>query len=250
MIRLAFTLFFLIIFTTLCCCQQLPAIQLDRPDQTECPFTVPKKHIQAEIGFAYEKINRDASAILLPTTLIKYGVNDRLELRLITEIAQQKFARVKNTGLQPVTIGFKTKLTQEKNILPIISFIGHLTLPFAATKKYKADYYAPAFRFTFQHTLSPKFSLAYNLGAEWDGYTTAPIFLYTLTTGFSATQKTGLFVELYGFATEHSNPDHRLDAGFTYLINNDMIFDFSAGTKISSNAPQYFLSTGFSFRFK
>ena len=250
MIRFSFTFLFLLIFNTLCCCQQLPAIQLDRPDQTECPFTVPKNYIQAEIGFAYEKINKDEEGFLLPTLLIKYGVNDGFELRLITEIEQQKFADTKSTGLQPVTIGFKTKLTEEKNLLPLVSFIGHLTIPFAATKKNKADYYAPAFRFTFQHTLSPKFSLAYNLGALWDGYNAAPVFLYTLTTGFSASQKTGLFAEIYGFAAEHSKPDHRLDAGLTYLINNDIIFDFSAGTKISSNAPQYFLSTGFSFRFK
>ena len=250
MYQFAFIFSLLWCFSSGCFCQQLPPIQLDRPDQTECPFIVPKKYFQTEIGFAYEKINTDASGFVLPTALIKYGINDKLELRLITEIEQQKFVNKKSTGLNPITIGFKTKLVEEKNILPMISFIGHLSLPFAATKEYKADHFAPAFRFTFQHTLSTKFSLAYNLGAEWDGFTAAPTFLYTLTTGFSASGKIGTFLELYGFAAQHYRADHRLDAGITYLINNDIMLDVSTGTGISPNAPEYFVSAGFSFRFK
>ena len=34
--------------------QNLPSIQLDRPDQTECPFITPKKYIQIENGFTVE----------------------------------------------------------------------------------------------------------------------------------------------------------------------------------------------------
>ena len=250
MFKINFTVSLLLFCIKDCCCQQLPSIQLDRPDQTECPFTVPKKYIQAEIGFAYEKINKNASGFILPTALIKYGVNDHFELRLITEIQQQKSPDEKITGLTPLTIGFKTKLLPQKGILPMVSFIGHLSLPFAAGKKYKAQFYAPAFRFTFQHTLSDKFLLACNLGAEWDGFNAAPAFLYTLTSGFSASEKIGIFIELYGFAPQQSKADHRFDAGITYLISNDIMLDVSTGTGISSNAPQYFLSTGFSFRFK
>ena len=37
--------------------QKLPSIQLDRPDQTECPFITPKNYIQIENGFTLE--NKD-----------------------------------------------------------------------------------------------------------------------------------------------------------------------------------------------
>jgi hypothetical protein len=68
------------------------------------------------------------------------------------------------------------KLTEEKGIFPKTSFIAHIGLPNAASTKYKTDYFAPEFRFTMQHTLSEKFSLSYNLGLEWDGFSAEPTF--------------------------------------------------------------------------
>ncbi|MEP7164168.1 MAG: transporter [Ferruginibacter sp.] len=230
--------------------QELPPIQTDRPDQTECPFTVPKKYFQAEAGFSYEKINKKLSSVLLPTFLFKYGISERTELRLITEIEMQKYLTEKNTGLNPVTIGFKTNLVQERGIIPMISFIGHLTLPHVASSKNTSIYYAPAFRFTMQHTLSSKISLGYNLGAEWDGFTPEPAFIYTLTTGFSLTEKIGSFIELYGFAPQQSEADHRADAGITFLLNNNMLFDIAGGIGLNSHAASYFIGAGFSFRVK
>ena len=37
--------------------QSLPTIQLDRPDQTECPFITPKNYIQIENGFTVENFD-------------------------------------------------------------------------------------------------------------------------------------------------------------------------------------------------
>lgn len=230
--------------------QKADPIQTDRPDQTECPFIVPKKHFQAETGFAYEKINKLSSSVMLPSCLFKYGISERTELRLITEIERQEYYNKVNTGLNPVTIGFKTNILQEKGIIPNTSFIGHLTLPTIASCKNKSIYYAPSFRFTMQHTLNSKLSLAYNLGAEWDGETPEPTFIYTLTTGFSINDKIGSFIEIYGFAPQKSSADHRLDAGFTFLLTDNILFDIAGGIGLSPDSPTYFLGTGFSFRTK
>ena len=42
--------------------QELPSIQLDRPDQTECPFITPKNYIQIEKQFIGKKPNTKYSA--------------------------------------------------------------------------------------------------------------------------------------------------------------------------------------------
>ena len=99
-----------------------------------------------------------------------------------------------------------------------------------------------------QHTLSDKISLGYNLGAEWDGETPEPTFIYTLTSGFALSEKTGFFIELYGFAPQQDKAEHRFDGGFTYLVTNDLMLDASAGFGITDNAPDYFTAIGFSFR--
>jgi len=66
--------------------QNLPSIQLDRPDQTECPFITPNKYIQIENGLTVENFENNQKAFNYPSTLWKYGVNDKFELRLITEL--------------------------------------------------------------------------------------------------------------------------------------------------------------------
>lgn len=241
-------LFFLfgIIFIKL---QAQTPIQTDRPDQTECPFITPKEFIQAENGFTYENIDKDNKSITLPTILWKYGVNKNVEFRLITEANTIKSLGNKSSGLVPTIIGFKVSVSEEKGIIPTIGFIGHLAIPNAASTKFKASFYAPSFRFNMQHTLSKKFTLAYNLGAEWDGETPEPTFLYTLTTGMSITEKLGAYIELYGFAPQKQTSDHRADGGLTYLINNDVMIDVSGGFGISKTSPDNYFALGFSYRF-
>jgi Putative MetA-pathway of phenol degradation len=225
-------------------------IQIDRPDQTECPFIVPTKYIQVEHGFLVEKINSTDKTYNYPSTLWKYGLNEKLEFRLITELVSIKETNQSIKGLVPITIGFKTNLFKEKGILPTTSFIGHITTSKAGTKDFHTTYIAPSFRFTMQHTLSNRVALAYNLGAEWDGETATPTYIYTLTTGISITEKLGCYAELYGFAKHHFITDHRFDGGFTYLVNDDIILDISGGYGLTINAPKNFLAVGLSYRFR
>lgn len=230
--------------------QTLPSLQADRPDQTESAFLVPAKHWQFETGFTYEKVDDNTNAFQYPTILSKYGVNDFFELRLITEMVGIKQGNNTISGISPLTVGFKAKLSDEKGAFPAASFIGHISIPDAAGKNFKATYYAPSFRFNLQHTLSEKVSLAYNLGAEWDGETPEPTFLYTLAGGYTFTEKLGGYIELYGFAPQKSISDHRFDGGLTYLIKKNIMVDISGGMGISKHAPDYYVALGFSFRLK
>jgi Putative MetA-pathway of phenol degradation len=224
-------------------------IATDRPDQTECPFIVPKGYLQAEHGLTYEKISKTSRALTHPSILWKYGISENIEVRLITEIVSEKELSKPITGLVPITVGFKTKIAEENGLIPKVSFIGHLSVPNWASKALKTGYYAPSFRFTMQHTLSDKFALAYNLGAEWDGETPNPTFIYTLTTGYSITKKLGSYLEFYGFSPQNQSIEHRFDGGLTYLINQNIMVDISAGVGLTSNAPKNFISLGFSYRF-
>ena len=230
--------------------QDMLPIATDRPDQTECPFIVPKGYFQAENGLFYEKTDANSHTAAYPSVLWKYGISDNFELRLITEYVSEKRINDTGKGFTPITVGFKVRLMEEKGILPKTSFIGHLAVPTLASKAFRADFYAPSFRFTMQHTLSDKLLLAYNLGAEWDGITPETTFIYTVTTGLSLTEKLGAYVELYGFTPQNQSADHRFDGGLTYLISNNVMMDVSGGVGLSQNAPSYFVSLGLSYRFK
>jgi hypothetical protein len=240
----------LLFFTRTVFAQELSPIQLDRPDQTECPFITPTKYIQVESGFNYENSSSLEKNYTYPSSLWKYGINEKVELRLITELVTAKINTLAVSGLNPITFGFKTALLEEKGIIPKTSFIGHLTTAQIGTKEFHTKYIAPSFRFTMQHTLSKRVSLAYNLGMEWDGNNAEHSYIYTLTTGMALTDRLGCYAELYGFLPDNSIPDHRCDGGFTYLVQNNLMLDLSGGFGLTEVSPDAYISLGISFRVK
>ena len=232
-----------------------PEIVTDRPDQTEAPVLVPKGGLQVETGFVFEKDREediDVTNFAYNTTLVKYGVNEFFELRFITEylgenakVAENPTSKIQ--GFSPFALGVKIKVSDERGIWPQAAFIGHINLR-SGSEEFIPSYTAADFRFTFAHTLSEKFALSYNLGAEWDGESPEAAFLYTLSVGYVITNKLGMFVESYAFFPEDSKGDHRIDAGFTYKFSPVFQWDISGGVGVSRNAPDSFLSTGVSFR--
>jgi len=230
--------------------QELPSIQTDRPDQTECPFITPRHYFQFENGFSYEQIDPDLSAFVAPTVLTRFGINNYFELRLITEYIVIKESTTTLSGVNPVLVGFKIKLLEEKGLIPSTSLIAHVGFPKVASPDYRVNYYYPEFRFTMQHTINEKQSLSYNLGAEWDGENTKPTYIYTLTTGYSLTEKIGAYAEFYGYIPQLGKADHRFDLGLTYLLHPNHQLDISGGFGLSEISPDYYISLGYSFRFK
>jgi hypothetical protein len=225
-------------------------IQIDRPDQTECPFIVPEQYLQFESGFLLENENKETKNIEVPSLLWKYGFTKKLELRMITEFISNDNFRKKSFGLMPLTIGFKVHICEEKGIMPMVSFIGHLTTAMFASKKFQQQFSAPSFRFTLQNTVTKKITIGYNLGMEWNGKNALPTYIYTLTTGISLTEKISGYIEMYGFASNKLNADNRLDGGITYLINNDLIIDLSGGFGLSQVSPKNYIAFGISYRYK
>lgn len=236
------------LFTQMVIAQKAEPIQADRPDQTETPSLVPKGMFQLEAGFSYQRNKANSTSLALPSALWKYGVNENFEIRLITEFVVDKEFETKTSGINPILIGCKIKIAEEKGIFPKTSFIGHMSIPNAASTPYKTDFYAPEFRFVMQHTLSERFSLSYNLGSEWDGVSPEATFIYTLTTGYAVTKKIGSYLEVFGFAPQKQIANHTLDGGITYLITNDFMLDLSSGVGLTELAPDYYCAFGFSFR--
>ena len=232
-------------------------ISTDRPDQTEASNLVPKNFLQVETGAFYESLEVNSyknKATTFNTTLLRYGLLDNLELRLgfdFTEITSEFNGRKldgKINGFSPMLLGVKLGITEEKGLLPEIAFIGHINVPFLASNDFKTKSTGTDFRFSLSHTLNEQSSLGYNLGMAWDGEITTAIYLYTIAYGYSFTDKIGAYLELYGDSYEDSNFEHLWNAGFTYLLNDNVQLDISGGTGITKDIQDLFLSAGISFR--
>ena len=130
---------------------------------------------------------------------------------------------------------------------PEIAFLGGIVLPFTAKESFKPDHLAPNMRLAFAHTLSERVSLGYNLGVEWDGESANPSYFYSASLGAALNEKTGFFIESYGWLTSEPKAAHLLDAGLTYLLLPNFQFDVSGGIGIQ-NSIDNFISLGITCR--
>ena len=234
-----------------------PELITDRPDQTESSSVVPLGALQIETGFIMENDETGLTKQKLYTvnsTLFRYGLLKNLELRLGLEYLKDR-VEIKNpntvniiSGLSPLYTGFKIKIAGENGWVPEIAFLGGLILPFTADEDYKPSYASAAMRFAFSHTLSDRFSIGYNLRAEWDGESAIPEYFYSLALGFGLTHLLGIYVESYGFVSQENDNHHHLDAGFTYLLLPNLQLDISGGLGINVEAIDNFFSLGLSCR--
>jgi hypothetical protein len=223
-------------------------IDTDRPDQTESAVLVPKKYFQGEFGFNRENLQKDTHNIVHPTFLLKYGLNKRIEFRVESEFSTQYLLQNEKgtTALQPVEIGTKISLLEEKGLRPKTSLIVHLGLPFMATHPDGNQELFPSFRFTLQNTLTEKIGLGYNVGSEWNGYENKAIWLYTFSPNFTIGERWYSYIEIFGFREE--GWQHAIDGGVAYYLSNDVKLDLSAGVGLKDNPLRNYVALGFSFR--
>ena len=243
--------FLLGLLGTLAAEAQVEKIDTDRPDQTESAVTVPRNYFQGEFGFNKENLSGRDYDLVHPTALLKYGLKRfefRLEATYISSYEHRIPDPVWTSGLEPIEIGFKAALWEEKKLRPKTSVIFHLGIPALASKVFRPDHLIPSFRFTMQNSITDNFGLGYNLGAEWDGYTSTPTWLYTFAPGLSLGEKWYTYVEAFGFIRRNESPQHSLDAGIAYYFNDDLKIDLSGGFGISEASPKNYVALGFSFR--
>ena len=234
-----------------CVKAQTAKIDTDRPDQTESAATVPKNYFQAEFGFNKENTVYKDYNLVYPTALLKYGLKKfefRLEANLHSSyeylIPNPKWTR----GFDPVEIGFKANILDEKEYFPKTSFILHLGIPALSSKPFRSDHLAPSFRLLFQKNLTDFLGLGSNLGAEWDGFSSVPIWLYTFSPGFNIGEKWYAYIEAFGFIQKNELPQHNIDGGIAYYISDDVKMDVSSGFGISKASPKNYFAFGISFR--
>lgn len=246
----------LLIFSVAGFSQEIPELIGDRPDQTESAWTIPKGLVQIESGFNFESVKSDVfeyKNIDYNSTLIRWGTGDRFEFRFQQNISKYSFTdNVQNidtshTGASGTSVGMKVLLSEEKGWIPRIAFLGSLGIPKLGNKEFVSDYIAPAFRFSFEHTLTDNISIGYNLGGEWVGDNSSMIGFYSFVGGYSLGSRIGAFTEFFGLIPEQGNAEHFFDAGLTFSILPNLQYDLAAGIGLT-DSDSYIFTTGIIWR--
>ncbi len=236
---------------------QEPATMItDRPDETESAWVVPEGWLQTEGGWL--TLADDASSIgstMLDAeigVLARYGLLGTTELRLGAAYHfPNDVVRVNDMehgGLGSVTVGVKTAVAPEGDVLPRLALICELELP-VGDSAYRPANVAPSFRVAAEHSLGEALDVGANIGAEWDGSDPEGAFIYTLVVGLAVTDEVGMFAEVLGRSRSGSTAEFSANAGLTCLVLPWLQFDGSIGAGLSEAAPDYRIGAGLSLRY-
>lgn len=244
----------------------------DRPDRTESVEAVGKKRFQLETGMEYNFFKTELETFIpgtlsfktvtLPTTLIRFGVLENVELRFGFDFdfatssldisSQPGLSSTQTTSLtlNPPTLGAKVELGKGEGFVPDFSILGSLKIPNVGDEFKQVKHFIPELVLLFSNEINEKFSVGYNLGVEWHDDMGDKEFFYSVSLGMAVTPRLGAFAEIYGnlpASTDASNQN--IDGGFTYLIKNNIQVDVYGGLGLTEEANNFMLGTGIAFKF-
>ncbi len=220
----------------------------DRPDQTESSITVGKNNFQIESGALYLKSD-DSNSFFGPSTLLRYGITNGIELRFVSQYESTKIgldgSDIKYSGFNDLEFGTKIQFLRKDDLNTEIAFLSHVIIP-TAKENLTSNHIGIVNKLSISHAISDKIGLGYNIGYDYVGRQSS--LTYSLALGFQLSNSLGFYIEPYGEWGESNNYESNFDVGFYYLVNDNFQLDASYGVGLN-NDLQY-LSVGFSWRFQ
>lgn len=237
----------------------------DRPDFTESSTTVGRGVVQLEMGYLFVESDEAGGdrirAHAYPNSLLRVGLfRDWFEIRLGWLILDERTSgggqRVSTVGSEDLYLGTKLALTEQCGWRPEMSLILQMTVP-TGSAPYTANRVLGGGVWVYSAAINDHWSVGgqTQLNQQIDSVDHVYIeFGQSAVTGVSLTEKIGCFVEWFALlphsaVAADAEPVHFLDGGFTYLVNNNLQLDLSAGVGLNDDASDYFLGTGLSARF-
>jgi len=196
----------------------------DRPGAATGTGVMPFKSVMWETGFEASFANNQY-AVLLPTTMFRFGITPFAELRLQYDgILAQASDKKWTYNLQPLVLGTKIRLfdgSDKHKWIPKSSLMLNLAIPSTRSMAHSM-HLAPSVYLLFSNEVTSWFNIGYNVGAEWDGLSAKPATFLALCLGFNITDNIGAFVESYNYFTDYGSnfaAECNIDAGFNFMVH-------------------------------
>ena len=241
------------------CQAQSSRVKSDRLNYSANTNLVDKKNYQVETGYfltknVYPRFNTYYAQ--LPSVLQRYGLSNRIELRL-NIISAAVFARNNDSystnyylsGIEGPEIGAKFKLIKQKKLVPNISLLSEVKLQPLGGQRFRRDNLRPTILILMSHELPHQLVLGYNIGSTWDTK-----FYYNYDVYIQKQWGKKLIANInfadQWFAPDETGPNKqkRLCSSIGYYFTDKILADIGLGWGIE-NAPNNFYKVGVSFGF-
>ena len=247
-----------LIFLSLCAIQANALaddspIVADRPGFSTGTYTVKPGKLNVEVGYQYtfNRSSVDQSTHTLPMLVLRTGLSPKIELDLFWD-----GWNIDHTDNQPsdsstadVSIGGKYRI--HESAAYNLTLLGLLSLPTGRAPS-TSDSIDPLVGLLWDYSYSSSISLFGVVQASSFKYEGNSVYDAQIATGisFSHTDRIGSFIEVYSILPFEKKLDDEvaLDAGVTYLLNNDVQLDINVGVGLN-NTTNNFIGFGIASRF-
>jgi hypothetical protein len=230
----------------------------DRPDFTEGSAVIGRKRLQIESGYTYTQAiggDRGHNSHDFPELEIRYGLAERLELRLYWEggvfdsLRDPSTGRVfRENGATDMDVGFKYALTKQDHWIPETAFISLVSAPIGSRGQ-SANQIDVELSYAYSWQINKKWNLAGTTGnrntSESNDHYAKMSQSIDLT--YQLSKKIAVFNEWYVLLMQRaddSRPQHYYDAGILYHVAKPVQLDWRAGTGLNAAADGFFTGCG------
>lgn len=259
-------------------------INTDRPDFTDATFSVGRGVTILENGYTYRIVkDHEANTAItkrsLPESLVRFGVNDELELRIkwngyvLSDVVDH------NTGLKTQVFGgddiilaFKYEVMQQDQWAPMLTVLSGTTVP-TGTNGVSSNALQPFVNVVSGWGLRRWLYLKSSAGVDWQKTSVSTLigggsipqgpavaqlrenidlFHQSVSLLYQTSPKLGGFVEYFGFSQiggVDNRPANYLDTGLFIYATNNVQFDVRVGTRLGERVGEIFTGAGLSVRY-
>ncbi len=238
-------------------------LESDRPDFTDSSTTVGYRRLQIESGYKYtQAIDGDPThnAHDLPELLVRYGLAERLELRVAWDEGMVFESRrdrntgrlVAESGSTDLDMGFKYALTQQDKWRPQSAIITAISAP-VGSPELSSRQVDVLINYLYSWDFTKKLSLNCSTGSLWTAESGDHFsqFFQSASVEYELTEKLHVFNEWYVFLRRDfsdNRPQFYYDAGLTYLVTPNFQLDWEAGVGLNHAADGFFTGCGLTIR--
>lgn len=231
----------------------------DRPGQSDASSLVAPGTLQFELGYTltHDDNNGHTLSHTPSQPLWRLGWTEWLEFRFALDgyVHQETPSGADNAGFGDGNIGTKFYFWGPRGMRPEFALDWGVSLPFG-NDEVSRNRYDPFVRLLFTSVITPRFSITYNLGTEWNTTTlpggaqeTLGTYTYTFSPALALTDRWSLFAEVFGsIPMDPADDAHTFNGGVLWLITPDWQFDLSAGVGLNDAANDLFVRVGLSTR--
>lgn len=222
-----------------------------RPDQTEGTHAVDRGNLQIETGTFYTRFDTGAHSFT-GRLQIRYGLHDHAELQLLVEDGRQRDRFIDETvqSVYPLALGTRINFLEDHPLLPNITFVGYLKLPFTNRSSEQKVYWSPTAIAAFSKELGKQkqFELEWNAGIKQEAYGKEISWLGSAALEYYLTKHFYVFGEYFAEYQNGESPNNNIDGGAAWLITDNFQIDIAGGTTINAEQASQFVTAGIAYR--